>query len=173
MRKFNRNLLACFLVITFIGLGVLTLPQTVRANEKALVPDFSLLSADNETVRLSDYRGKIVVLNFWASWCPPCRSEMPELQKLHNEFQETDEVVLLLINQIDGRRETIQTGTDYLAENNLTLTNLFDHGVVGMQIFGIPGLPTTVVIDQEGYLSSYIVGPVTQETVWQMVEGAK
>lgn len=142
-------------------------------NEKPLVPDFTLTSSEGVEVTLSDYRGRVVVLNFWASSCPPCRSEMPALQGLHEQFAESDDAVLLLINQIDGRRETEETSREYLGKNSFTMTNLYDYGLVGMGIFGIPGLPTTVVIDREGYLSSFVVGPVNASIVLQMVAGAE
>jgi len=156
MEKWNLSLL-----IVLFALLLLVADSPVAAEEMPLVPDFALLTKDNETIRLSDYKGKIVVLNFWASWCPPCRAEMPDFQKLHDELEESGEAVLLLLNQIDGSRETLKTGTSYLEKNNFTMVNLFDHGLVGGGIFGIPGLPTTVVIDREGYLSSYVVGTTT------------
>lgn len=175
MKKVNLALL-----IVLIALLLFTTHNVVLATdapeateEKPLVPDFALLTKDNETIRLSDYQGKIVVLNFWASWCPPCRAEMGEFQKLHDHLVESGEAVLLLINQIDGRRETVKTGMAYLEENKYTMVNLFDHGLVGGQIFGIPGLPTTVVIDAQGYLSSYVVGSTTRATVLKMIEEAK
>lgn len=177
MRKPKAFLWYCLIIVLVIGFSGLALAETDSSGQeedkKVLVPDFTLLSNTNETVHLSDYRGKIVVLNFWASWCPPCKAEMPEFQQLHNELEESGEAVLLLLNQIDGRRETVKTGSDYLKKNKLTMTNLYDYGSVGSQIFGIPGLPTTVVIDAEGYLSSYVVGGTTAATVWQMIEGAK
>lgn len=165
-------LIAIFLLVTGGNLVLASATETAEES-KVLVPDFALLSSTNETVRLSDYRGKVVVLNFWASWCPPCRSEMAEFQLLHDELQETNDAVLLLLNQIDGSRETIKIGKEYLEKNKYTMTNLFDHGQVGGQIFGIPGLPTTVVIDREGYLSSYVVGATTRATVLKMIEEAK
>lgn len=168
MKKWNLSLL-----IVLFALLLLVADYPVTAEEMPLVPDFALLTKDNETIRLSDYKGKIVVLNFWASWCPPCRAEMPDFQKLHDELEESGEAVLLLLNQIDGSRETLKTGTSYLEKNNFTMVNLFDHGLVGGGIFGIPGLPTTVVIDREGYLSSYVVGTTTKATVQKMIEGAK
>ncbi len=140
--------------------------------ERPLVPDFVLDSNEGQ-ISLSDYAGRVVVLNFWASWCPPCRAEMSEFEKLHKHLADSDEAVLLMLNQIDGRRETVKTGTAYLAENGFTFLNLYDYGQVGGAIFGLPGIPTTVVIDKEGYLSSYVVGPTTFQTVMDMIEGAK
>lgn len=157
-------------------LGVLLIlvsASIVLGEDRPLVPDFTLSTADGESVSLSDYKGKVVVLNFWASWCPPCRLEMPEFQKLHDETKEVGEVVLLLLNQIDGSRETVSVGSSYLEKNNYTMLNLLDYGQVGAGIFGIPGLPTTVVVDKEGYLSSYVVGATTKATVEKMIEGAK
>lgn len=170
MRKPSVFLFYYLVILLLVGTSGLSLAQE---ETKVLVPDFALISSTNETVRLSDYRGQIVVLNFWASWCQPCRAEMSEFQELHDELEESGDAVLLLLNQIDGRRETTKSGVDYLQKNNFTLTNLFDHGVVGGQIFGIPGLPTTVVIDAKGYLSSYVVGGTTRATVLKMIEGAK
>ena len=169
-----RNLHVIVLVLLAV-LAVFAWSDTTLANEESrvLVPDFALVNSAGETFRLSDYRGQIVVLNFWASWCPPCRAEMPEFQELHTEFEESGEAVLFLLNQIDGRQETAKKGTEYLESNNLTMTNLLDYGSVGRQIFGIPGLPTTVVVDAEGYMSGYVVGATTKATVLQMVEEAR
>ena len=170
MRK-QRVLLLCLAVLMVMAMGGFAVAE--ETDERVLVPNFSLRTKDNETIHLSDYRGQVVVLNFWASWCPPCKAEMPEFQELHDDFEESGEAVLLLLNQIDGRQETVEKGTKYLADNKLTMTNLLDHGTVGRQIFGIPGLPTTVVIDAEGYLSSYVVGQTTAATVRRMIEDAK
>lgn len=169
MPKLSLLVLSCFVVFAVLGLS----GNAAAEDSKVLVPDFALVSTANETIRLSDYRGQIVVLNFWASWCPPCRTEMPEFQELHDQFTDTGEAVLLLLNQIDGRQETVEMGKEYLASNDLTMTNLLDHGAVGRQIFGIPGLPTTVVIDAEGYLASYVVGATNKETVLKMIEDVK
>lgn len=167
-------LMLSLLVILALGWGKMALaaPEDEEST-KTLVPDFALMNIDNDTFRLSDYRGQIVVLNFWASWCPPCRAEMPEFQELHEELAESGEAVILLLNQIDGSRETVKQGTKYLEDNNLTMTNLFDYGTVGGQIFGIPGLPTTVVIDAEGYFSGYVVGSTTKAVVLRMIEDAR
>ncbi|HHT43709.1 MAG TPA: TlpA family protein disulfide reductase [Firmicutes bacterium] len=148
-------------------------PGAWAQDQRVLVPDFALLTAADETVRLSDFRGQVVALNFWATWCFYCREEMPDLQALHEELAASGEAVILLLDQIDGRQETVERGTAYLAENGITIPNLLDFGSVGQRIFGVPGLPTTVVIDAEGYLYDYVVGSTTKEVLREMIEGAK
>ncbi len=175
MRKLSVIFVSCFVVLALLGWNgsVLADSQTEPEDQRILVPDFTLSTNANETIRLSDYRGKVVVLNFWASWCSPCKMEMPEFQELHEEFVESEDAVLLLLNQIDGRQETVENGAKFLDTNNFTMTNLLDFGTVGRNIFGIPGLPTTVVIDAEGYFSDYVVGATTKAVVLEMIEAAK
>lgn len=160
-------------LVTILSLAMVWAMGVQAQEERPLVPDFTLTSSTGEEISLSDYRGQIVVLNFWASWCALCRAEMRELQALHELFLDRGNNVLLLINQIDGRYETLETSRKYLDGNGFTMTNLYDYGQVGAGIFGVPGLPTTVVIDAEGYLSSYRVSQIDMLTILQMVEGAK
>ncbi|WP_156034632.1 TlpA disulfide reductase family protein [Clostridium sp. KNHs205] len=141
--------------------------------EKPLVPDFTLQSSEGEEVTLSDYAGKVVVLNFWASWCPPCKEEMPEFQKLYDELAESEDAVLLMLNQTDGQRETEKKANNYIEEEGLTFPILYDTGEVGGSIFGINSIPTTVVIDREGRLSDYVLGRTEYSKVAQMIEEAK
>ncbi|WRS26439.1 TlpA disulfide reductase family protein [Oscillospiraceae bacterium MB08-C2-2] len=141
--------------------------------EMPLVPDFTVQANNGESVSLSSYAGKVVVLNFWASWCPPCKAEMPDFQILHDELADSEEVVLLLLNQTDGQRETKEKADKYLADNSHTFMNLYDTGEVGFGIFGIQSIPTTVVIDKEGRLSDFVLGKTDLATVKQMIEEAK
>lgn len=171
-RRLVQLVVLSLLAVMAVGTGVWA-EETGSSAEKIRVPDFALLTANNETVRLSDLRGKVVVLNFWATWCPYCVQELPELQELHEEFSETGEAVIYLVDQIDGQWETPAKAAAYLEANGITIPNLLDFGTVGNGIFQVPGLPTTVVIDAEGYLSDYAIGMVTKDVVRKMVEGAK
>lgn len=137
-----------------------------------LVPDFELTDSNGNTVSLSDYAGKVVVLNFWASWCPPCRAEMPDFDKLHTELTQSDDTVLLMINQTYGR-ETKESADAFYAENQFSFPHYYDEGEVGYQIFGVQSLPTTVVIDAEQRLSGYVLGQTNYDTVAAMIEEAK
>ncbi|NLM54842.1 MAG: TlpA family protein disulfide reductase, partial [Firmicutes bacterium] len=138
-------------ILLICAAAVLLWTGAIQAEkQKTRVPDFTLMSNQGRPISLSDYAGRVVVLNFWTSWCPDCRAEMPELQRLQDELAETEEAVLLLLNQIDGSLETQESGKRYLEENALTLINLYDYGTVGWGIFGVPAYPATVVIDPEG-----------------------
>ena len=127
-----------------------TLSNPIFAQEQQkgpIVPNFTLESNTGESISLSDYAGKKVVLNFWASWCPPCRVEMGEFQKLHNDLEESEEAVLLMLNQTDGIRETKEIADAFLKQYGYNFITLYDKGQVGLGIFGIPSIPITVVID--------------------------
>ena len=161
-------------ILLICAAAVLLWTGAIQAEkQKTRVPDFTLMSNQGRPISLSDYAGRVVVLNFWTSWCPDCRAEMPELQRLQDELAETEEAVLLLLNQIDGSLETQESGKRYLEENALTLINLYDYGTVGWGIFGVPAYPATVVIDPEGYLHSYVLGQVTYDGLKWLIEEAK
>ena len=85
---------------------------------------------------------------------------------------ETGEAVLLLLDQVDGEYETPAVGNAFLEENGFDLVNLYDYGAVSNGIFGVPGYPTTVVIDKEGYLSGFWFGPITYEQAKGLIEEA-
>ena len=177
-RRAVQLLFVSFLLVLALGAGLWAeeaqeVPEVQEEEEyciKILVPDFALQSAEGEIVRLSDFRGKVVVLNFWATWCPYCVMERLKASSMRS--CKAGRAVISL-DQIDGEWETVESGTAYLAEQGITIPNLMDYGLVAYGIFQIPGLPTTVVIDAEGYLCDYAIGMVTKDMVLKMIEGAK
>jgi cytochrome c biogenesis protein CcmG, thiol:disulfide interchange protein DsbE len=144
-----------------------------NAKGNPLVPDFTLKNEKGEEVSLSDYSGKVVILNFWASWCPPCKAEMPEFKEMNNELKASKNVVLLTINLTDGQRETKEKAVKFLKDNKYDFTVLFDEEGIAAGIFGIQSIPTTAIIDKEGYLHDYIMGATTKHTVLKSVEEVK
>lgn len=128
-------------------------------------PEFTLNDLNGSPVSLEDFRGKVVVLNFWASWCPPCRSEMPELQSLDNDFKKGENAVFLAINLADGVRETEEKAAKFLKDNAYTFTNLIDEDTTFSGSLGITSIPTTIIIDRAGHLYDYILGATTKSRI--------
>jgi peroxiredoxin len=119
-----------------------------------LAPDFTLKTTENRDIKLSDYRGKNIILNFWASWCGPCRLEMPALQAIHENWSKAD-VVVLAVNVQDG----FDNARLYAKTNGLTFTIPVDlPGKVAEQ-YGARGLPTSFIIDSDGVIKSIKIGP--------------
>jgi len=120
----------------------------------AAAPDFLLKSVDGKDVRLSDYRGRVVLLNFWATWCPPCRSEMPSIESLNRKMSGYDFTILAV--SIDGF-ETSQL-RNIVSPNNYTFTVLHDPEQRVADIYLISGIPTTYIIDKNGVIIDKSVG---------------
>ena len=108
--------------------------------------DFTLKDLKGNDVSLSDYNGKVVLLNFWATWCPPCRSEMPSIEKLHKKYSDKGLVVLAVATDRKGE-EIVKPFVD---EKGLTFTVLIDSSADVSDSYGVIGLPTTYVIGRDG-----------------------
>ena len=143
-------------------------PQNSAAPEETVppkveAPDFTVENADGEAVKLSDYVGKPIVLNFWASWCSPCKSEMPEFNAAWEELE--GEVQFLMVNMTDGSRETVDTAKEYVEGEGFTFPVLFDTNSEAAIAYSAYSLPTTYFIDAEGYLVARAVGAIDGETL--------
>ncbi len=130
--------------------------QTVNLNPDPAVgrpaPDFALTTLDGKGFRLSDLRGKPVVINFWATWCAPCRSEMPSLQTAATRFD--DAVVVVGVDQGEDAR-TVQAFVDELG---VTFPIPLDKEMVASERYNVKGLPTTYFVDAEGVIRHLWVG---------------
>lgn len=126
----------------------------LKAGEYA--PDFELETMDGEVVKLSDYKGQKVLLNFWATWCPPCRAEMPDMQKYHDNHEEG---VILAVNLIDTE-QSVESIEKFLEEYEITFTILADEKSKITQVYEAYGLPTSYFIDTEGKIHKQAVGAV-------------
>lgn len=150
--------------------------------EQNILPaiDFTLKDQYGNTHTLSDYKGKTVFLNFWATWCPPCRAEMPDIQKLYEEYQNAgdDSVVILGIAAPNMGEETSEEGIkEFLKENGYTYPVVMDMtGEMFMQ-YGIASFPTTFMIDKDGNVFGYISGQLNEDImkdiIRQTIEGKR
>ena len=122
-------------------------------------PDFSVLNADGETVKLSDFFGKPIVLNFWASWCPPCKAELPDFEAACKEYD--GEVVFLMVNLTDGQRETLEIAKDFIASQGYTFPVYFDTTYRAAYAYGISSIPTTYFINADGTLEAQATGMIS------------
>lgn len=135
--------------------------------ESGFKPNFTIKNASGENVSLSDYKGQVVILNFWASWCPPCIEEMPELQAVHDSLGEGK--VLLAINLTDGQRETRKLADKFLDKNGYDMNVLYDTEGKAYTPFGISSIPQTFIIDKEGMVIYNISGATNKATIDALV----
>lgn len=143
--------------------GVSESPEPGTTEKARLeAPDFTAVDDEGNEVRLSDFRGTPVVLNFWASWCGPCRSEMPAFNKVSQEYSE-DELVFLMVDLVDGQRETVETGRAYIEENGFTFRVLYDTTQDAAYTYGIRSIPSTLFIDKDGYIVAGVEGALREE----------
>lgn len=116
--------------------------QTVQA------PDFTVYDADGDPVSLSDFAGTPVVLNFWASWCGPCQSEMPDFEQAYQDYG--DQVQFLMVNATDGSRETVDTASAFVQEQGYTFPVYYDTDNDASLTYGVYALPSTYFIGADG-----------------------
>lgn len=139
----------------------------VNTNDQPLAPDFTVYDASGNPVKLSDFRGTPVVLNFWASWCPPCKAEMPDFQA---EFEvQGQNVQFLFINLTDGSYETVQTASAYIAQQGYTFPVYFDTAYSAVNAYQVQAIPTTYFISAEGYVVAKFVGAIDREALQQAI----
>lgn len=109
-------------------------------------PDFTLTSINGTKVTLSDYQGRVVLLNFWASWCSPCRSEMPSMERLHQTLGDED-FVIIAINIDGGVTDKVR---EFITQNGYTFEILHDKDQIVAEPYGVRAIPTSYIIDKNG-----------------------
>jgi len=139
--------------------------------------DFTLIDQYGNEHTLSDYKGKVVFLNFWATWCPPCRKEMPDIQSLYNEYnQNHDDVIFLGVanprneNNMNTREVDKDGIIKFLEDNELDFPVVFDESGEVFNFYGISSLPTTFLINKDGNIVGYAPGMLTKDIMESVIE---
>ncbi|MEG0565019.1 MAG: cytochrome c biogenesis protein CcdA [Hungatella sp.] len=147
------------------------------AQDQVIAPDFTLLDQNGEEHTLSDYQGKVVFLNFWATWCPPCRAEMPDIQKLYEEYggNAEDLVILGVANPKTTEHPSNQDGTveevgQFLKDGAYTYPVVMDITGSVLSDYYVSSFPTTFMIDREGMVFGYVTGTLSEEIMRDIIQ---
>jgi len=145
-----------------------TTPPGQAADDRTMAPDFTVVDAAGGEVKLSSLFGKPIVLNFWASWCPPCKGEMPEFNTVYQELG--GDVAFVMVDLVDGQRETVAKGKKHVADQGFTFPVYFDTTGEAGNVYGIASIPTTLFIDKDGYIVTGAQGAIDEATLRKGIE---
>jgi DsbE subfamily thiol:disulfide oxidoreductase len=136
------------------ALDYTVIPKMEPMKDRPTAPDFTLATPDGRKMSLKDYRGKVVFLNFWATWCPSCRTEMPDMDKLYREFKGKG-LEIVAVNVKDKRDDAM----GFVKNMKLTYPIMMDpEGEIGL-LYGAWGMPATYLIDRKGVVQARLWGP--------------
>ena len=160
-------------VLIFVAVTVLVVILSLTLNDSAFkfsnqvairdnmpAPDFTFPGLDGKMVSLSDYKGKVVLLNIWATWCPPCVEEMPSMERLYQKFKGQNFEILAVSIDEPG----LKVVAPFMKKSNLTFPALIDSEGAIKAVYGITGIPESFIIDKQGNLIKKIIGPVDWAT---------
>ena len=133
------------------------------SESKNLAPNFTVLDLDGNEVNLTDFFGKPIILNFWASWCGPCKMEMPDFNEAYAAYK--DEIEFLMVNMTDGSRETVEKASSFIAESGYTFPVYYDTDLEAAKAYSVYSIPTTYFLDENGYIIAQGRGALDAKTL--------
>ncbi len=147
--------------------------SSTQAPENAAkhAPDFTVFDKNGNAVKLSDFRGKPVVLNFWASWCGPCQMEMPDFEEEYKK--QGADVQFLMVNLTDGYQETVSTASSLIASKGYTFPVFYDSHTQAAYAYQVYSIPATYFIDENGYIVAQATGAIDSTQLQQGIERIK
>jgi peroxiredoxin len=137
----------------------------IQASKGKAAPDFALFSHEGQEISLSDYQGQVILINWWATWCPPCKAEMPAINAFYETHQANGFVVLAVNSQ-----EGASTVKDFIQDNGFTFPVLLDSQGQVMDRFHVRALPTSFIIDRHGVIQHIQTGEITSQQLEAIVE---
>jgi len=137
--------------------------ETEAEPEKVFAPDFTVYDADGNPLTLSSLRGTPVIVNFWASWCSPCKGEMPDFEEAYKKYGE--DIQFLIVNMTDGDRETVESAKAYIDSVGYTFPVYYDTQLEAAYAYGVYSIPATYFINAEGYCIAYANSMLDLETL--------
>ena len=138
-------------------------PSSAPEEELAMAPDFTVYDGEGNPVKLSDFVGTPVVVNFWASWCVPCKSEMPAFDALCARYE--GRVAFLMVNLTDGSRETVAGASEFIRKQGYSFPVYFDSDSSAAMAYGVYSIPATYLIDAEGRAVAYGIGALSEDAL--------
>lgn len=134
--------------------------ETEKPVELSVAPDFSVVDINGNSVSLSELKGKPAVINFWATWCPPCKSELPYFENMYKKYG--DKVEFMMVNLTDGTDETVESVNAFIEETGYVFPVYFDTQFSGAMAYGTYSIPVTVFVDKDGNLIKQQVGAISE-----------
>lgn len=158
------------------GIALATQPQETAAatestretREPVPAPDFTVYDLEGNAHALSDFRGKPVLLNFWASWCGPCTGEMPEIQSFYDSYG--DQVHFLIVNLTDGSQETVESASAFIDRQGYTFPVYYDTDMDGAMTYGVSSIPVTYFIDADGAAAAWVQGAMSESQLQKGID---
>ena len=150
--------------------GIATTPQAAEHTGETeaqpnMAPDFTVYDLEGNAHKLSDFQGKPVLLNFWASWCGPCQMEMPDFEEFYKTYGE--QVHFVIVNLTDGRRETVESASAFIAEKGYTFPVYYDTDIDAAMKYGVKTVPVSYLIDAEGRFVGWVQGALSADMLQQ------
>jgi peroxiredoxin len=143
----------------------------IGINEQNIAPNFTLKTLDGQTVKLSDFRGKKVILNFWATWCPPCRAEIPDMQQFY-EKHKAEGIEILAVNATETEKSA-ENIKKFAETYEMTFPILLDEKSNVAHTFQAQTIPTSYIIDTDGVIQKRMIGPMSYEQMKQFISSIK
>lgn len=135
---------------------------------RSAAPDFTVYDGEGNACKLSDFRGTPVILNFWASWCGPCKSEMPDFEEKYQEYGE--QIQFLLVNLTDGSQETVTSASEFIAQQGYTFPVFYDTDMDAASKYGVSAVPVTYFIDAEGNFVAWGQGALDADSLQKGID---